>query len=311
MTSEITTVQNIFITGLHTTLGKALALKLRADGHQVAGTVQSSQQAAHFRAWGITPAYPDLTRAGELRSAIHGTGATLLVNCAAQAPNHVPQVNADWGLPLAKYAEALSEAAAEVKAEFVVHTSFPFAGGHLTDELEGAERVMDEAQAAETIALMSPVPAAVLRMGILYGPADEALQSLHDSLRGGRVRDAGEDEVKSSWIYAPDAANAVAATLNVRPAGATLDIVDDRPITPAAFVRLFAELQAVGAPGNLPGFVRRAMRPDVQRLITQIETHPSNAAARERLDWTPRHSNAQSGLEDLLLVWRAKMDVRA
>jgi nucleoside-diphosphate-sugar epimerase len=286
-------------------------LKLRADGHQVAGTVESSQQAAWFRAWGVTPAYPDLTRAGELRSAIQGTGATLLVNCAAQAPNHVPQVDTDWNLPLAKYAEALNEAAAEVKAEFVVHTSFPFAGGHLTDELEGAETALDEAQAAETIALMSPTPAAVLRMGIVYGPTDEAMQSLRDSLRGGRVRDAGEDEVKASWIYAPDAANAVAAALNVRPAGATLDIVDDQPMTPAAFARLFAELQAVGVPGKLPGFVRRALRPDLQRLITQIETHASNAAARERLDWAPRHPNAQSGLEDLLLVWRATMDVRA
>ncbi|HYO87885.1 MAG TPA: NAD-dependent epimerase/dehydratase family protein [Candidatus Limnocylindrales bacterium] len=311
MSTEIVQVQSVFITGLNTTVGQALALKLRADGHTVAGTVNSSQEAAYFRAFGVTPAYSDLTRAGELGSAIQGTGATLLVNCAAQAANHAPQVSADWSLPLARYAEALADAAAKTKAEFVLHTSFPFAGGHLTDDTDGAELALDEAQAAETIALTSPVPTAVLRLGTVYGATDEALKSLRDSLLGGRVFDAGEDHVRASWIYAPDAASALAAALKVRPAGMTLDIVDDQPMTPAAFLRLFAELQSVGMPSTLPLFIRRSFRPELQRLIMKIETYPSNASARNTLDWAPRYPTAKAGLEDLLLVWRAAMGVQA
>lgn len=311
MSTEITPVQSIFITGLNTTVGRALALKLRADGHTVAGTVTSSQEAAWFRALGVTPAYPELTRAGELRSAIQGTGATLLVNCAAQAANHVPQVAADWNLPLTEYAEALNQAAADASAEFVLHTSFPFAGGHLSDGTDGAEAALDEAQAAESIALLGSVPSAVLRLGIVYGPSDEALKALRQSLSSGRVFDAGEDEVQSSWIYASDAANALALALKVRPAGATLEIVDDQPMTPAAFLRLFAHLQSLGEPGKLPRVFRRASGPELQRLIGKIAAHPSNAAARELLDWAPRYPTAEAGLEDLLLVWRAGMDVQA
>ncbi len=309
--TEIAQVQSVFITGLNTAVGQALALKLRAEGHTVAGTVTSSPQATFFRAHGVTPAFSELTRAGELRSLIQGTGATLLVNCAAQVPNHAPQASADWDLPFAAYAEALAEAAAETKAEFVLHTSFPFAGGHLTDDTDGAEALLDEVQAAETIALTGSVPSAVLRLGYTYGAADEALKSLTDALRVGRPLDAGEEDVTAGWIYAPDAAAALAAALKVRPAGATLEIVDDHPLPPAEFIRLFARLQALGIPGRIPLFFRRAFTTELQRLIMKIETHPSNATARETLSWSPRCPNAEAGIEDVLLVWRAAMGAQA
>lgn len=305
MSTEIAQVLSVFITGLNTTVGRELALKLRAAGHHVAGTVETGAQAAFFRRFGVTPAYADLTRAGELRSAIQGVNATVLVNAAAQTPNHAPQAAADWTLPLADYAEALEEAAAQAGAEYLLHTSFVFAGGHLSDDSEGAEPVVHAAQAAEAIALSASVPAAVARLGVTYGPADPALVALRETLRRGRPMDMGEDTVKAQWIYAADAASGLAAAIERRVSGVTLDLVDDQPLTPADFIRLFARLQAFGEPGRLPAPFRRGNA--LQRHLAKVETHASSAAAREALGWSPRFPRAEAGIEELLLVWRASL----
>ncbi|MFN8379347.1 MAG: NAD(P)-dependent oxidoreductase [Anaerolineae bacterium] len=311
MTTEIAQVQSVFITGLNTAVGQALALRLRAAGHTVAGVVTSSDEAAYFRRFGVTPAYAVLTRAGELRSAIQGTAATILVNCAAQEPNHVPHISTPWDTPLADYAEALEEAAAITGAEYLLHTSFTFAGGHLTEENEGAEDIVHAAQAAEAIALSASAPSAVIRFGYTYGPTDKSLVALREALRIGRPLDAGEEHVPAAWTYASDAAAALVKAIEKRVTDVTLDVVDDRPQPPAEFVRMFARMQGLGVPGRVPLFFRRVLSSEVQRQIMKIETHPSNAAAREALDWAPRFHNIEAGIDDLLLQWRAAMVVQA
>ena len=311
MTTEIAQVHSVFITGLQTPVGQALALRLRAAGHTVAGVVTSSDEAAFFRRYGVTPAYAGLTRAGELRSAIQGCGATILVNCAAQASNHVPQIGTDWKIPFAELAESLAEAGAQTGAEYLLHTSFTFAAGHITDDTEGAEELLDEVKAAESIALSATMPSAVLRLGYVYGPHDTAVQSLREALRIGRPLDAGEETVRAAWIYAPDAAAALARAILLRVSGVTLDVVDDHPVPPAEFIRMFAQMQGLGIPGRIPLFFRRALTTDIQRQIMKLETHPSNSDARAALDWTPRFRNIEAGLEDLLLTWRAEMVVQA
>lgn len=311
MTTEIAQVQSVFITGLNTPVGQALALQLRAAGHTVAGVVTSSAEAAHFRRFGVTPAYAVLTRAGELRSAIQGTAATILVNCAAQTSNHVPHVPAGWTEPLADYAEALEEAAALTNAEYLLHTSFTFAGGHLTEANEGAEDIVHAAQAAEAIALSASVPSSVIRFGYTYGPADQALDALREALRIGRPLDAGEESIAAGWTYAPDAAAALMKAIEQRVAGLTLDVVDDHPQPPAEFVRMFARMQGLGVPGRVPPFFRRVLSSEVQRQIMKIETHPGNAAARETLGWEPRFRTIEAGIDDVLLQWRAAMVVQA
>lgn len=311
MTTEIEQIQSVFITGLNTAVGQALALRLRAAGHTVAGVVSSSDEAAYFRRFGVTPAYAVLTRAGELRSAIQGTGASILVNCAAQESNHVPHISARWDAPLADYAEALEEAAAQTGAQYLLHTSFTFAGGHLTEANEGAEEGVHAAQAAEAIALSASVPSAVVRLGYTYGAADKSLEALREALRIGRPLDAGEETIAAGWIYAPDAAAALARAIDQRVDGVTLDVVDDRPQPPAEFVRIFARMQGLGVPGRIPLFFRRVLSTEIQRQIMKIETHPSNAAARATLGWEPRFRNMEAGIDDLLLQWRAAMVVQA
>jgi nucleoside-diphosphate-sugar epimerase len=311
MTTEIAQVHSVFITGLQTPVGQALALRLRAAGHTVAGVVTSSDEAAFVRRYGITPAYAGLTRAGELRSAIQGCGATILVNCAAQEPNHVPHIGTDWKTPFAALAESLAEAGAQTGAEYLLSTSFSFAAGHITDETEGAEELLDEVKAAESIALAASIPAAVLRLGYVYGPHDPAMDSLREALRIGRPLDAGEEAVPAAWTYAPDAASALVRAILLRVSGVTLDVVDDHPVPPAEFVRMFAQMQGLGIPGRIPLFFRRALTTDIQRQIMKLAIHPSNTNTRAALDWAPRFRTIESGLEDLLLNWRAEMVVQA
>jgi nucleoside-diphosphate-sugar epimerase len=311
MTTEIAQVHSVFITGLQTAVGQALALRLRAAGHTVAGVVTSSDEAAFYRRYGVTPAYAGLTRAGELRSAIQGCGANILVNCAAQDSNHVPHVRAGWDEPLVEYAEALAEAAAQTRAHYLLHTSFPFAAGHVTDDTEAVEPLLQDAQTAEQIVLAAGTPAAVIRLGYTYGPTDKSLETLREALRIGRPLDAGEEVVPAAWIYAPDAAAALAKAILLRVSGVTLDVVDARPEPPAEFVRMFARMQGLGVPGRIPLFFRRALTSDLQRQLMKVVTHSTNADARATLDWAPRFRNIEAGIDDLLLVWRAAMVVQA
>ena len=296
---------NVFLTGASGGLAREVTRRLVAAGYRVTGAVSGSADAVKVRADGAVPAYPDLYRAGELRSVIVGAEAKIVLNLAPQLPNHVPQLAAKWDERLAEAATALMEASEQAGVEYVVHTSYAFTEARAKD----ANAILRAARAAEQVALEGSVPACVLRFGFLYGAGSDEFMALRDTLRLGRPLLVGPDNTQANWVYISDAARAVILAAEQHPAGALLNIVDDQPASPAAFLRYFADSNGFSIPSALPQFAARRLLPKTQQAILNLNSHVDNAAAKELLGWSPRFASYTQGIDDTLLSWRSQEPV--
>lgn len=303
----VTTPLSVFITGATGALGREVTRQLRAAGHRVTGATSGYENAAIVRADGGVPAYPDLMRAGEMRSVMLAAKTDVVLNLAPQLANHLPQVRADWDAHLVNGGvEALLEAAKDAEVKFVVHTSYAFAGEHseALDEFLHAVRSGERKVLADSVSA-GGVPGCVLRLGFLYGAESPELVKVRDTLLMGRMLDCGPDDTRACWINVPDAARAVIAAMNARQAGLLVNVVEDQPISPAAFLRYFAESQGVTPPGRAPRFAVWAQPSTEQAALMHLSPHISNAKAKELLGWSPRFASYREAIEDALLSWRA------
>ena len=295
---------SVFITGVTGALGRVVMRQLIAAGHRVTGAVTTAAEAGLVRAAGGLPTYPDIYRAGELRSAIVGSEANVVLNLAPQIPNHLPQHAAKWDDRIAAAAIAITEAVRQADVEFLVHTSYAFANARLTE----AAPFLKAVRAAEQTVLRGDIPACVLRLGFLYGGECDDLADVRDRLRLGRPVPLGPDDVHANWLYLGDAARAIILAAQRRPAGALLNVVDDQPASPAAFMRYFAESQELSTPGNM-SLLARTQLSKTQNALMTVDSRADNAQAKEQLGWTPRFPTYREGIEDTLLSWRAQEPV--
>jgi nucleoside-diphosphate-sugar epimerase len=313
MPNEITETAplNVFITGATSALGRELVRRLSAAGHHVVGATSGYENAALVRADGGIPAFPDLLRAGELRSVMQGSKTDVAISVAPQLANHLPQQPAHWDTDLLDAGTAaLVEAAAAANVKFLVHTSYAFADAHVDEHDPHAAdlaKLLAATRAGEQHVLdhASAVPGCVLRFGFLYGAESPEILAIRDTLTMRRPLDSGSADSHALWIYVPDAARAVIAGLTVQPSGARLSIVDDRPLAPAAFLNYFAQSQGLALPEPAPRYAFWAQPKPGQAALMALSPHADNAEAKAVLGWSPRFSNNELGIEDLLLTWRA------
>src|SRR5262249_40100106 len=91
---------SVFVTGATGALGREVTRQLKAAGPRGTGATTGYETAARVRADGGIPAYPDVMRSGELRSVMLSSKADVVINCAPQDANHLPQVRSDWDAKL-------------------------------------------------------------------------------------------------------------------------------------------------------------------------------------------------------------------
>jgi nucleoside-diphosphate-sugar epimerase len=311
MATESTAPASVFITGATSALGLVVARQFAAAGHKVTGTAEGSDDARLLRAAGGLPAYPSLTRAGELRSIIQAAKATVVVNLAPQIANQVPFGRGTWNKALlVDGTQAIIEAAKAAGVGYLLHTSYAFldAAGH-GETPEVLSPLLLAASSAERYVVASGIPAGVLRLGYWYGGGASALDELRASLRAGRVMGIDATKTHANFIHAADAASAIVRAVEQQYTGDTLNIVDDHAIAPAAFLRHFAESQGLAAAG-LPGFAARLLGDKTQAALLDLNSHADNAAAKAALGWQPRFATIQQGIDDTLLTWRANEPIR-
>lgn len=307
MANEITenAPLSVFITGATGALGREVTRQLRAAGHRVTGATSGSENAVLVRADGGIPAYPSLMRAGEMRSVMLAAKADVAVNLAPQLANHLPQVPAEWDARLMdEGVEALLEASAAAGVKFVVHTSYAFAGARS----EVLDDFLEAVRAGERKVLKGSMPGCVLRIGYVYGAESPELLRVRETLMLGKAVDCGPDNTHAYWINVPDAARAVVNAVLARPAGAGLYVVEDQPVSPAGFLRCFAESQGLTPPGRLPRYALWAQPGKEQAALLSLNPHipaAQIAETKEKLGWSPRFASNQAAIDDMLLTWRA------
>ena len=298
---------SVLITGATGALGRAVTRQLKAAGHRITGTTTGYENAALVRADGGIPAYPDLLRAGELRSAMQACKADVVLNLAPQLANHLPQARPNWDTRLLdEGASAVFEAAQAAGVKFVVHTSYAYADA----DSEALADLLNAVKAGEATALHSAVPACVLRFGFLYGAESPELTAVRDTLLLGKTVDPGSGSSQACWINVPDAARAVILAAQARPAGQTFDIVEDSAASPAEFLGYLASSHGLSAPGHAPRYAAWAQPNKTQVALMGLNPHANSAKAQEALGWQPRFPTYKQGIDDALLSWRAAVEVK-
>lgn len=321
MDATADTPTSVFITGASGALGREVARRLVEAGYTVTGAVDGYRSALALRQVGAVAAFPNVLRAGELRSAIQG--AKVVVHLEPMLPNHVPHIETRWSDHLSMIrdgAAAIAQAAAEAEAEFVVTTSYAFVYGNTGRDAADEQSeprgprlpVIEAALQGEAAVLNGSVPACVLRVGYIYGTRDDMTTELRDRLIEGRAVLVGDDHAVANWISVDDLTSAILRAIETRPAGAILNIVDGTPASPAAFVSYLADVMHVPVPAKSTGGGLMSLLkppPDDPEMI-DLQTRASGARAAEVLGWKPAYPSYREGLEQALLVMRAEEPVR-
>jgi 2-alkyl-3-oxoalkanoate reductase len=130
----------------------------------------------------------------------------------------------------------------------------------------------------------------VLRYGTLYGSGtwyDPDGGHLAEAVRGGKVPLIGDGEGRGSFVHVEDAARAAVAALDAPPG--IYNIVDDDPVPMREWLPLYA--RSLGGPAppriSVEEGLETAGWTQVHRMTEQRGA--SNARAREKLGWEPRH----------------------
>jgi nucleoside-diphosphate-sugar epimerase len=310
----MTEAKHVFITGADSAAGQAVAQRLIAAGHSIAGVVADSAGASALRQSGGLPVYPDLTRAGEISSALKATGAKVIIHLAGQAANHVPQIPAKWESVetlLTAGTAALLEAAATAGVEYIIFASYAFvySGDHLNDEdapTGGDSAVIRAALSAEQAVLTSSIPAAVLRVGCWYGVRSPETVELRNQVKAGRP--VFDSSAHTSWIHLDDLSAAVLQVLEAQPHNTILNIVDDKPAAIADVTASLASAMHVTV-SKLPAFLQSMRMGKQQAGLLQHSTQASNTRAKALLGWQPHYPGYREGLEQVMLVLRAEEPV--
>ena len=306
---------NIFITGGTTGVGREACRQAKARGHNVTVLTQGSEGAVKARQDGALPAYSDVTRAGELRSLFQMAQTDVMLHLAAQAGNGFPLSGGYEAHErmMAESAQSVVAAALAAGVKFVVYASFASVYGDthgewLTEDGHGHEdRAFRPALAAEHHVLASGVPACVLRAGFNYGAEDAASQTLANAVRNGRLY-LGDSHTILNWIHTADLAQAALLAAEQQPSGHIFNIVDNEPTSATAFAGHLATSLGLRPPAaeNMPAFALRRMTSDMQRTLLATSARLKNDKAKSVLGWTPKYPTIQSGLEQMLLSWRAQ-----
>lgn len=313
---------NVFIIGASTAVGREAVRQFSARGHQVTGVTDGSRGGAQVRQDGGLPAFSNPNRVGELRSMLHMGPYDVLVHLGTQAANSFPSRRTDWTASLEAVSvgtAAALEAAASSGVKYIIYASYAFLYGDMhgatvteTSESHDVNPAFGPMLQAEKMVIGHALPGCVLRAGIVYSSEDAAMTALAEDVRRGRGIYTGDSHKLLNWIHAADLASAVVLAAERQPVDQVFNIVDDHPASAAAFADALGAGLGLGAASrqSIPSFALPLLTTEMQRAILETSSRASNEKAKQQLGWKLKYPTLQSGLEQVLLGWRAELAVK-
>lgn len=239
---------------------------------------------------------------GRLLSKAHATG-TVHVNVAGQQANTLLHDGHAWQ-GFARTALTGVRRALRTDARILVHASFAFVAGRpQKDPLRSlAETILE----CEQLALSGRVPACVVRLGYLYGPASGDLRAYRKAFRLGRPYWAGSRTARQFHLHQYDAVSALLAAAQRRNAGKVLYATDGRPVSFMQFMDDFARKVGRRVPLHVPIIAAPVMRLLVREEHMQQTAlaMPARAPAPRVPEWMPVYSDYRAGLDQSIEAWR-------
>jgi nucleoside-diphosphate-sugar epimerase len=294
----------VFLAGATGVLGRRAVPAMIERGHEVTGVARSPEKADLLRRLGATPVGVDLFDPAAVAEAVAGHDAVVHAATNIPPPTRMSLPRA-WATNDRLRAEAtplLADAAARTGAAVFVKESITFT------YVDGADRWLDEsAQLAPLANLTSSVVAedvaehytdaaagrrgVVIRYGMFYGPDSDSTLVTVRAARRGVAAALGDRHNYASSIHTADAAEALAAALDV--AAGVYNVVDDEPVI---WEDYFAALAAALGKRRLrfpPPIVAKAAGRGTAALARSQRI--SNRKFREASGWAPRYRSVREG----------------
>jgi nucleoside-diphosphate-sugar epimerase len=232
------------------------------------------------------------------------TRTNVLINVAGQQANTLLHDGHAWK-DFARTALAGVRRALRSDAKVLVHASFAFvAVGPPRDPLRSLAQTVLE---CEHLVLSGPLPACVVRLGYLYGPASRDMRLYQTAFRLGRPYWAGARTALQFHLYETDAVAALLAAARTRNAGKTYYATDGTPLSFMQFMDDFA--RKLGR--RLPLHVPRIATPIIQTIVRKEHMQQCDLAMPARAPtptvpgWQPRVTDHRDGQDRIIEAWDA------
>ena len=299
---------NVFVAGGSGAIGVPLVRALVASGHQVTTLTRSLDKQDELRALGASVAIADALDRDALIAAVQASRPAAVIHQLTALPKDGPRRPSDIE-PTNRLridgTRNLLDAAIRAGARRFVVGSFALLSprGNADDSDTAADAAAAAVRSMEGQVLDASssgrIEGIVLRYGMFYGLETPSTVAMIDMVRKRRLpvirRDAGLLPV----IHLDDAVSATVRALEVAPAGAVYDIVDDQAVSFTEIVNAIAEYTGSAAPRRVPAWLPRLIAPYMARM-TAIRLPLSNAKAKTELGWRPKYPHMRDGLAQML-----------
>ena len=192
-------------------------------------------------------------------------------------------------------------------ASMLVHASFAFVhavehGARLKEPLGSKVEAILE---CEALALSGPVPACVVRLGYLYGPASADLRAYRTAFGLGRPYWSGPPKALQYHLHQSDAASALLAAARTRNDGRILYATDGHPVPFMKLMDAFAHRVGRRSPLHLPLLSKPLARVIIREEHMQQTalSMPPLAPAPSVPRWKPKFPDYREGLDQVIEAW--------
>ncbi|MBI5255941.1 MAG: NAD(P)-dependent oxidoreductase [Burkholderiales bacterium] len=198
-------------------------------------------------------------------------------------------------------------AARDSGAPMLVHASFAFVhaveqGARVGPPLRAAVRAVRE---CEALVLSGPVPACVVRLGYLYGPASADLRAYRIAFGLGRPYWSGAASTRQYHLHQLDAGAALIGAAQPQNAGRIMYATDGTAVSFRQLMDAFAQRVGRPSPWHLPPWSRWLARLFIREAhMQQVALCMPRRAPTPRVPgWRPRFPDYGGGLDQLIQAW--------
>lgn len=192
-------------------------------------------------------------------------------------------------------------------APMLVHASFAFVqaveqGARLGKPLHAAVEAILE---CEAMALSGPVPACVVRLGYLYGPASADLRAYRGAFRLGRPYWAGSSKALQYHLHQLDAGSALLGAGRLQNVGKVVYATDGTAVSFRHLMDAFAHRVGRPSPLHLPMWSRFVARLVIrEEHMQQVALNMPHLSPTLRVPgWKPKFADYRKGLDQVIRAW--------
>lgn len=299
----------IIVAGATGAIGRQLLPMLVESGHEVIGMTRSESKTSVIRESGAKPVVADALDAAAVEATVRAAEPEVVVHELTAIPAAVnPHRFAEEFAPTNRLrregtrnlvAAALAAGARRIVAQSIAQAYAPVGGWVKTEDdplySDAPPVFRDTFQAIidleATVLGASGLETIVLRYGNFYGPGTTyaANGSNAELVRQQRFPIAGGGSAYWSFVHVGDAARATVLAVDRGESG-VYNVVDDEPAAVADWLPVYAKALDAPQPPRTP-----PPRSPYGIHGMLLARGASNAKAKERLGWIPRHASWREG----------------